>query len=117
MKYEVSHKGEVAQIVRIAGGTKTIKPGAKNVAVETATEISEAQIEHYKARGVTFKKPGRKARDSGADKKKTELMPLQKAVKDAEAAVAAVAEGDDEAKAAAQALLEDAEKALDEAEA
>ncbi|KZM44482.1 hypothetical protein [Labrenzia sp. OB1] len=115
MKYEVSHKGEIAQIVRIVGGTKTIKPGAKNVAVETATEITEAQIEHYKARGVTFKKPGRKPRDTAADKKKVELEKLEAVV--AEARVALEKAETDEARAAAQAALEAAETALDAATA
>lgn len=115
MKYEVSHKGEIAQVVRIAGGTVTIKPGAKDVAVETRAELTDDQIEHYKARGVTFKKAGRKSRDTASDKKKAEQEKLLAAVADAEDALAKAET--DEAKADAQAALDAAEKALTAASA
>ncbi|WP_298981554.1 hypothetical protein [uncultured Roseibium sp.] len=110
MKYKVSHKGEIAQIVKTHGGTITVKPGAKDEVIDVPKALTEEQIEHYKALGVTFKSAKGKPTVSDADKKKAEIAELEKAVEDAKTALEAAEEGD--AKVAAQAALEQAETAL-----
>ncbi|EEE47813.2 hypothetical protein [Roseibium alexandrii] len=123
MKYSVSHKGEIAQAVKIFGGTKTVKPGTKNLVVDLPKQLTEEQVEHYKARGVTFQKGAAKAKANQSTTKngKTKtgqsdqnITALKAKVEQAEKAVAAAKT--DETKAKAQEFLDEANKALTNAQ-
>ena len=104
MKYKVSHKGEIAQVVKVAGGTVTIKPGTINQVVDTEKPLSEERLEHYKARGVTFKAAITKA---ALKKLEAAVETAQKALETAET---------DVAKEAAETDLKVAEQALSDAQ-
>ncbi len=104
MKYKVTHKGEIAQVVKVTGGTLTIKPGTTNKVVDTEKPLTEERLEHYKARRVVFKSATTKA---AIKKLETADETAKKAVEDAQS---------DDAKDAAEADLEEAEQALSDAQ-
>ncbi len=104
MKYKVTHKGEIAQVVKVAGGTLTIKPGTTNKVVDTEKPLTEERLEHYKARGVVFKSATTKA---ALKKLEAAVEAAQKAYSDAE---------NDEDRASALNELAEAEQALADAQ-
>lgn len=110
-KFTATNDGPRAQIIRVSGGTITLKPGQSVDDVEPKPDLDDALTEHYRQRGVTFTTPGRgKGKRAAAD--------VAAAIKLAEEAVAAAkakvdASGDDMVtKAAAEDELKAAEAAL-----
>lgn len=110
-KFIATNSGPRAQIIRIAGGTITLKSGQTIDEVEPKPDLDDALKDHYRKRGVTFSVAER-------GKGKKAAVDAAAAIKAAEDAVAAAkakfeAAGDDMvAKAAAGDELKAAEAAL-----
>jgi multidrug resistance efflux pump len=119
----VTNNGDIAQVVRIRGGTVTIKPG-KTVEVKDLITLSDERIVHFENRGVTFGK--RRSRNSTAGQKAQEeakanlenakavaqgkIDAAKTALTEAEAELAAA--GDEAAKAVAQGKIDAAKQTL-----